>query len=207
MGLAFGIVAGAFEAKTSGKGQVVDAAVLDLVAMMGSIAHWIHASGQLGGKHPSSFYDSPFYDIFECADGQWISIGPLEPQFYATLLAKLELGDVSPKAQYDSAQWPALKGRLTALFKSQPRAHWTRLLEGTDACFAPVLTPKGAAGHPHNVARKVFADGPVLQANPAPRFSRTPAAIQPVDAGGTAPALANINPARLDALRAAGVIA
>jgi alpha-methylacyl-CoA racemase len=207
LGLAFGIVAAAFEAKTSGRGQIVDAAIVDLVALLGSIAHWVANSGQLGGKHPSAFYDSPFYDIFECADGQWISLGPLEPQFYAELLSKLELADVKPGAQYDFSQWPALKERLVTLFKSQPRAHWCALLEGTDACFAPVLSPKEAAAHPHNLARNIFQTGPVLQANPAPRFSRTPGEIAKVGAGGTAPALAAIDPARLDALRQSGVIA
>lgn len=206
LGLAFGIVAAAFEAKTSGKGQVVDAAIVDLVAMLGSIAHWVFNNGQLGGKHPSAFYDSPFYDIFECADAHWISLGPLEPQFYAELLAKLGLNDVAAKAQYDLGQWPALKERLTTLFKSQPRAHWCALLEGSDACFAPVLTPAEAATHPHNVARNIFSGGPLIQANPAPRFSRTPGEITKAGSDGTAQALASIGVTRLDALRSAGVI-
>jgi alpha-methylacyl-CoA racemase len=181
LGLAFGMVAAAYEAKSSGRGQVVDAAIVDIVAMLGNIAHWIASGGGLGGKDgtlPSPFYDSPFYDVYECADGRWISLGPLEPQFYALLLQKLELGDVTPNAQYDATQWPALKERLTALFKSQPRAHWDALLEGTDACYAPVLTPAEAATHPHLAARGVYRSEPVLQAEPAPRLSRTPATIR-----------------------------
>ena len=215
LGLAFGIVAAAFEAKTSGQGQVVDAAIVDLVALLGSIAHWIHAGGQLGGRYPSPFYDSPFYDIFECADGHWISLGPLEPQFYAKLLATLELADTPPSAQYDFSRWPALKERLTTLFKSRPRAHWCALLEGSDACFAPVLTPAEAAAHPHNVARNTFQTDPIVQANPAPRFSRTPGVVSSTKTAhgeashgprGTAPLLSIVAPERLAALEAAGVL-
>lgn len=206
LGLAFGIVAAAFEAKNSGQGQVVDAAIVDIAAMLGSIALWIHGSGQLGGAHPSAFYDSPFYDLYEAADGQWLSLGPLEPQFYALLLEKLGLDDITANAQYDTRQWPALKERLTALFKSQPRAHWDALLEGTDVCYAPVLTPTQAAAHPHNTARGTFSATPIVQAQPAPRFSRTVAAVKEVGAGETAPALAALDPARLAELRAQKVL-
>ncbi|MFK0090733.1 CaiB/BaiF CoA transferase family protein [Pseudomonas sp. NPDC090755] len=207
LGLAFGIVAGVFEARSSGQGQVVDAAIVDLVAVLGSIAHFIHAAGQIGGARPSAFYDSPFYDLFQCADGEWVSLAPLEPQFYAEFLQRLQLADVDPKAQYDITQWPALKDRLTALFRSQPRAHWCALLEGTDACFAPVLSPGEAAAHPHNVARGVFQARPVIQANPAPRFSRTPGAIVPVDRQASTPLLAELEAQRLERLREQGVLA
>ncbi len=206
LGLAFGIVAAVFETKTSGTGQVVDAAIVDIVAVLGSIAHWIHGSGQIGGTQPSAFYDSPFYDIFECADGQWITIGPLEPQFYAQLLSKLGLSDINPNEQYLVAKWPALKERLIALFKSQPRQHWCELLEGTDVCFAPVLTPAEAAVHPHNVARNTFQTTPIVHANPAPRFSRTPGEVVKVSRCDTAPVLDTIDADRLAALRTAGVI-
>ena len=210
LGLAFGIVAAAFEAKTSGKGQVVDAAIVDIAALLGTLATWIYNNGQIGATGPNAlpsvFYDSPFYDIFECADGQWLTIGPLEPQFYALLLSKLELTDVAPNSQYDTRQWPALKARLSVLFKSQPRAHWDALLTGTDVCYAPVLTPTEAAAHPHNVAREVFRTEPVLQANPAPRFSRTPGEIRQVGAGETAPALSAIDASRLANLREQGVL-
>ncbi|MBK6637029.1 MAG: CoA transferase [Rhodocyclaceae bacterium] len=210
LGLAFGIVAAAFEAKTSGKGQVVDAAIVDIAALLGTLATWIYNNGQIGASGPNAlpsvFYDSPFYDIFECADGQWLTIGPLEPQFYALMLSKLELTDVAPNSQYDTRQWPALKARLSVLFKSQPRAHWDALLTGTDVCYAPVLTPTEAAAHPHNVAREVFRTEPVLQANPAPRFSRTPGEIRQVGAGETAPALSAIDASRLANLREQGVL-
>jgi alpha-methylacyl-CoA racemase len=154
LGLAFGIVCALLEARQSGTGRVVDGAIVDVAVMLGSIAQWVHASGQLGGPEPSPFHDSPFYDVYACADGGFITLGALEPQFYALLLQKLCLADVDPAAQYDKTQWTALKARLTALFASQPRAHWCGLLEGSDACFAPVLSLAEAAAHPHNVARR-----------------------------------------------------
>ena len=206
LGLAFGIVSAVFEVRNSGKGQVIDAAIIDMVAVLGSIAHFIRAAGQIGGAQPSAFYDSPFYDLFQCADGQWISLAPLEPQFYAQLVDRLQLADVDPRAQYDRAQWPVLKERLTTLFCSQPRAHWCALLEGSDVCFAPVLSPEDAAVHPHNVARKVFQTQPVIQANPAPRFSRTPGEICHVDSQEQVPLLASVAEERLERLRRAGVL-
>ena len=112
----------------------------------GGIAQWIRGSGQLGGPHPSPFHDSPFYDVYRCADGGCITLGALEPQFYALLMQKLGLDDVDRGRQFDPRTWPALKDRLTALFASQPRPHWDALLEGTDVCFAPVLSVAQAAG-------------------------------------------------------------
>ncbi|WP_256589583.1 CaiB/BaiF CoA-transferase family protein [Pseudomonas sp. ACN5] len=207
LGMAFGIVSAAFEARSSGKGQVVDAAIVDMVAVLGSIAHFIHAAGQIGGPQPSAFYDSPFYDLFQCADGEWVSLAPLEPHFYAQLMERLQLSDVVVKAQYDVAQWPALKERLTSMFRSQPRAHWCALLEGSDVCFAPVLSPMEAAVHSHNVARNVFQTQPIVQANPAPRFSRTPGAILQIDRQEQAPLLATVAVERLEQLRRSGVLA
>ena len=174
LGLAFGIVCGVLRSRSSGRGTVVDAAITDIAAMLGGIAHWVHASGGLGGPAPSAFHDSPFYDVYECADGRFITLGALEPQFYALLLQKLELPDVDPRSQYDIALWPALKARFTALFKSRTRDAWCELLEGSDVCFAPVLTIAEAAVHPHNVARGVFtvsAEG-AMRAAGAPRFGR-----------------------------------
>jgi alpha-methylacyl-CoA racemase len=172
LGLAFGMVCAILEAKTSGQGRVVDAAIVDIVAMLGGIAQWIRGSGQLDSPHPSPFHDSPFYDVYRCADGGSITLGALEPQFYALLLQKLGLGDVDLKRQFDPRAWPALKDRLTALFASQPRAHWDALLEGTDVCFAPVLSVAQAAEHPHNVARGTYVRtaGAGFDVAPAPRF-------------------------------------
>jgi len=172
LGLAFGMVCAILEAKTSGQGRVVDAAIVDIVAMLGGIAQWIRGSGMLDGPHPSPFHDSPFYDVYRCADGGCITLGALEPQFYALLLQKLGLDDVDRGRQFDPRTWPALKDRLTTLFASQPRAHWDALLEGTDVCFAPVLSAQEAAEHPHNVARGTYVRtaGAGFDVAPAPRF-------------------------------------
>ena len=130
------------------------------------------AGGQIATPAPSPFHDSPFYDSYACADGGVVTLGALEPPFYALLLQRLGLHDVDPATQYDTTTWPALKARLTTLFASQPRAHWCALLEGSDACFAPVLGLHEAVDHPHHQARGTFsrdADGRVGVAV-APRF-------------------------------------
>jgi alpha-methylacyl-CoA racemase len=173
LGLAFGVVSGILAANRTGKGAVVDCAIVDIAAALSGIALWAHSNGVLDGPRPSVFHDSPFYDAYRCADGRFITVGALEPQFYALLLAKLGLADVDPKAQNDIAAWPALKARFRDLFASRPSAHWRALLEGSDACFAPVLDFAEAAAHPHNAARGVFRqdrDGR-LDAAETPRFS------------------------------------
>jgi alpha-methylacyl-CoA racemase len=172
LGLAFGMACALFDARRSGRGRVVDGAIVDVLAMLGSIAQSVRASGQLDGPEPSPFHDSPFYDVYACADGGFITLGALEPQFYAQLLDKLGLSDVDAAAQYDKSTWPRLKERFVALFASRPRSHWCALLEGSDVCFAPVLTVEEAASHPHNVARGIFsvnANG-FVQVSGAPRF-------------------------------------
>jgi len=172
LGLAFGIVCGLLDARITGKGRVVDGAIVDIVAMLGGIAQMVRAGGQLDSAEPSPFHDSPFYDVYACADGGFITLGALEPQFYALLLVKLGLTDVKPAAQYDKSTWPALKARFDALFASRPRAHWCELLEGSDVCFAPVLSLTEAVNHPHNAARGIYrtdANG-TIQAAAAPRF-------------------------------------
>jgi alpha-methylacyl-CoA racemase len=172
LGLAFGVVAALFAAGRSGKGCVIDCSIVDVAASLGGIALAARAAGMLDAPSPSPFHDSPFYDLYACADGRYVSVGALEPQFYTLLLHKLGLADVDPKAQYDRAAWPALKARLRALFLSQPSAHWRALLEGSDACFAPMLSLAEAATHPHNAARGVYRCGPdgELEAASAPRF-------------------------------------
>jgi alpha-methylacyl-CoA racemase len=170
LGLAFGLVAAVFAASRSGKGCVVDCSIVDIAVSLGGIALAARAGGMLDA--PSPFHDSPFYDVYACADGRYVSIGALEPKFYAELLERLGLAEVDPKAQYDRAAWPALKAQLSALFLSKPSAHWRALLEGGDACFAPVLSLAEAADHPHNAARGVYKRGPggELDASPAPRL-------------------------------------
>ena len=173
LGLAFGVMSGVFAAGRTGKGCVIDAAMVDVVASLSGIALWARSVGMVDAKRPSIFHDSPFYDAYLCADGRYVTIGALEPQFYALLLEKLGLADVDPKAQYDMGEWPALKARFSELFLSRSSADWRALLEGTDVCFAPVLSFAEAAAHPHNVARGVFrrsADGR-LDAAEAPRFA------------------------------------
>jgi alpha-methylacyl-CoA racemase len=162
-----------FAASRSGQGSVVDCSIVDVVANLSSIALMARASGLLDASIPSLFHDSPFYDVYACADGRYVTIGALEPQFYAELLNKLGLADVDPEAQYDRAAWPALKARFRALFLSRPSAHWRALLEGSEACFAPVLSLAEAAAHPHNAARGVYQVGASgeLDAPGAPRFS------------------------------------
>ena len=179
LGLAFGIACALLDARSSGRGRVVDAAIVDIVAMLGTLVQWIRASGQIDGKAPSPFHDSPFYDTYACEDGGFVTIGALEPQFYALLLAKLGLSDVEPAAQYDKAAWPDLKARLAALFRSRPRSHWCTLLEGTDVCFAPVLSLAEAVSHPHIVARGIYAHngGKAIDVAAAPRFSPLDPAI------------------------------
>lgn len=174
MFLAFGIACGLLEARRSGRGQVVDAAVTDGAALLGALIHGVAAAGLWA---PGNLLqgDAHFYNVYRCADGGWVSLGPIEPQFYAVLRDKLGLADADWDAQYDPGRWPALRARLAAVFASKPRDEWCALLEGCDACFAPVLELDEAAAHPHNQARQAFVriDG-IDQPAPAPRFSRTP---------------------------------
>jgi len=141
----FGVVC-AVDARISGRGRVVDAAIVDVAAMLGTILQGIRAHGQIDAQ-PSAFYDSPFYDVYVCADGRFITIGALEPQVYALLLKKLQLDDVDPAAQHDRSQWADLKTRLSQLFASYPSDQWRRLLEGSDVCFGPVLSIEEAIEH------------------------------------------------------------
>ena len=171
--LAIGILAGIMRARETGEGAVVDAAIVDGSAHMMNLLYSLRAAGGMPDARGESMLDGAhFYGAYECAGGGWISIGPLEPKFYAELLVKLGLQDDADfAAQYDRAKWPALKARLAALFKTKTRDEWTALLEGTDVCFAPVLAPAEAAGHPHMAARGVLREiGGVLQAAAAPRF-------------------------------------
>lgn len=156
MGLVMGLVAALLQARSSGRGCVVDGAIVDVLAILAPLVQLIRAGGGIDSLELSVFHDSPFYDRYLSADGRYITVGAIEPQFYALLLAKLALDDVDPRAQMDRTQWPSLKSRLKALFLSQPSTHWTVLLEGTDVCYAPVLSLLEAAQHPHNVARGLY---------------------------------------------------
>jgi len=179
MMFAFGILCGVLEARSSGRGQVVDAAITDGSALLTSIVCELRANGVWHSEdRQANLIDggAHFYDTYECADGRWITLGAIEPQFYAIFLDKLGLDDPRFKQQLDAALWPVLKEQVVQKILSQTSAHWCRLLEGTDVCFAPVLTLDEAAVHPHNAARGTwFRHEGVLQPSPAPRFSRTPA--------------------------------
>ncbi|WP_298232141.1 CaiB/BaiF CoA-transferase family protein [uncultured Azohydromonas sp.] len=178
MFLAFGVVCALLEARRSGRGQVVDAAMVDGVAALSALVRHMRGSPWWPEEraHNLLLGSAPFYDVYECADGRHVTLGAIEPPFYAELLRRLELHDEDPARQHEHARWPALKARIAALIRTQPRAHWCALLEGTDACFAPVLDLDEAAAHPHHAARGTYVqvDGRTQPA-PAPRLSRTPA--------------------------------
>ncbi len=179
--LGFGLVCALLEAKTSGHGQVVDAAMTDGTALLSTMMYGFKAQGQWSNRRGDNMLDggAHFYDTYTCADGKHIAIGAIEPQFYALLLKLLRITDPAFQAQLNPAAWPDLKHRLSALFATRPREAWCALLEGTDTCFAPVLDWDEAPLHPHNVARGTFVqvDG-VVQPAPAPRFSRTVAQLR-----------------------------
>jgi alpha-methylacyl-CoA racemase len=182
MMLAFGIVCALLEARTSGQGQVIDAAMTDGAAALMAIIYGRKALGHWSNQRGVNLLDggAHFYDTYECADGKYVAIGSIEPQFYALLLQHCSLtDDPAFQQQLNPQQWPELKAKLEAVFKTKTRAEWCALMEGTDVCFAPVLDLSEAPQHPHNQARQTFVsiDG-VLQPAPAPRFSRTAAAIQ-----------------------------
>lgn len=182
MFLAFGIVCGILEASRSGQGQVIDAAMVDGAAVLAGMMYGLKAVGAWG-ERGTNLLDTGawFYDVYETADGEYISLGSIEPQFLAEMLRLTGLADDGNGAlpdQNDRSTWPAMKDRLAALVKTRTRDEWCRLLEGSDACFAPVLSPDEAVSHPHNVERGTFTevDG-IVQPAPAPRFSRTIPAV------------------------------
>jgi alpha-methylacyl-CoA racemase len=176
--LAYGVVCGLLEAQRSGQGQVVDTAMVDGAAVMMSMFWAFKEIGMFDERaRGSNLLDTGahFYDVYECADGNYISLGSIEPQFYAELLRLTGLdGDAEFARQMDKEQWPHLKGRLTEVFLGKTRDEWCSIMEATDVCFAPVLTMSEAAQHRHNVERGTFIQvAGVTQPGPAPRFSRT----------------------------------
>jgi alpha-methylacyl-CoA racemase len=212
--LALGVVSAILEARTSGAGQVVDASMVDGASSLMAAFYGLRAAG-LHGERGTNLLDggAPFYAVYRTADDRWVSIGALEPQFFATLVLLLGLQDDPVfQDQHDRAGWPAMRERLAAIFASESREHWCALLEGSDACFAPVLDMDEAPGHPHNAGRGTFVDvGGETQPGPAPRFSRTPSAPPtpaPAPGADTLGALQEwgIDPERLRALAAAGVV-
>ena len=174
--LAFGIVCALLEREQSGQGQVVDAAMVDGAALLMTMIHGFRAMGIWDDTRGTNLLDggAPFYDVYECKDGKFISLGAIEPQFFATLIDQLGLEKDDIPHQMDRSQWPAIKEMVAERIRSKTRDEWNEVLSGSDICFAPVLDMDEAADHPHNVERKTFIeiDG-VRQPAPAPRFSRT----------------------------------
>jgi alpha-methylacyl-CoA racemase len=213
--LGFGVLAAVFEVQRSGQGQVVDAAMVDGSALLMTMTHAFRHMGMWEDERGTNMLDTGahFYDVYETADGQYLSVGAIEPQFYDALLDGLGLDKADLPWQHDREQWPALTEKFAAIFRTKTRDEWTAIYEGTDACVAPILSIPEALEHPHNVARGTFVEvAGVAQPGPAPRFARTPAVIPgpPPHAGQhTDDVLADIgaDPDRIAKLRASGAIA
>ncbi|MFO0438998.1 MAG: CaiB/BaiF CoA transferase family protein [Phenylobacterium sp.] len=179
--LAFGILAGVIKARETGEGQVIDCAMSDGAASLMAMFYGFKASGAWTESRRSNLLDggAHFYDTYQCSDGKWVSIGSIEPQFYALLLEKTGISDPAFKAQMDRGAWPDLKAKLAAVIATKTQSEWCALMEATDVCFAPVLDLDEAPKHAHTVARQTFVElAGVTQPAPAPRFSKTPGAIQ-----------------------------
>jgi alpha-methylacyl-CoA racemase len=212
--LAFGLICARLEALRSGRGQVVDAAMTDGSALLMAMFYGLRSAGQWSDQHGKNMIDggAHFYGTFRCADGKHIAIGPLEPQFYQRLLQACDITDTAFQEQMESSRWPELRAKLATIFQTRSREQWCKTLEGTDACFAPVLDMGEAPLHPHNAARQSFIeiDG-VIQPAPAPRFSRTPTEMPapPPAVGEHSEEILrdwDFCAAEIDALTAAGVI-
>ena len=214
MYLAFGIACALLEARTSGRGQVIDAAMTEGAASLMAMFFGRIASGQWHDRRASNGIDggAPWYGVYETADKKYISIGSIEKPFYAELLQRLGLDAKALPGQHDRDGWPILRTAFTAAFKSKTRDEWCKLMEGTDVCFAPVLTIAEASQHAHNRARQTFVEvGGVSQPAPAPRFSRTQGAVArgaPERGEGGAEALADwgFSPSQIQALEAGGAL-
>jgi alpha-methylacyl-CoA racemase len=179
--LAFGLMAGIISARETGKGQVIDCAMSDGAASLMAMFYGFKGAGMWKDERRSNLLDggAHFYDTYQCADGKWISIGSIEPQFYALLLEKTGITDPQFANQMSRDEWPELKAKLAAVLAKKTQAEWCEIMDATDICFAPVLDLEDAPKHAHNVARETFVtiEG-VVQPAPAPRFSATPGAIQ-----------------------------
>jgi alpha-methylacyl-CoA racemase len=211
--LVVGILSALVERSHSGSGQVVDAAMVDGVALLTTLFHGMRAEGLWSDRPGSNVLDlaAPFYNVYETADARYVTVAAGEPKFYAELLERLGLDEML-EGQTDPTTWPDAKARLAAVFKTRTLDEWCQRLEGTDTCFAPVLTMAEAPQHPHNVARATFVtvDG-VTQPAPAPRFARTPARMSgpPVPVGRHSAEVlleSGFSRAEVDALLDAGVV-
>ncbi len=212
--LAFGLLAALLEARSSGRGQVVDAAMVDGAASLMTMTYALHRLGWWREDRGVNFIDTgaPFYEVYETSDGKWFAVGAIEPQFYAELLEVMGLDSEKLPAQMDRDRWPEVKERFAEVFRARSRDEWSEIFSGTDACGAPVLSPWEAHVHPHNAERHTFVEvAGVVQPGPAPRFSRTPSRIQrppPVVGQDTDEVLRawGIEPVRIARLHDAGAI-
>jgi len=181
MYLAFGMVCALLEARSSGEGQVVDAAMVDGSASLMGMFHGMMATGFWDPDRGRNMLDTGahYYDVYECSDGGWISIGSIEPKFYAELIDKLGLDPEEFADQHDRSRWPELKQRIADVVATRTRDEWDEILQGSDVCYAPVLNAQEAIEHPHNVERGTFVEvAGLVQPGPAPRLSRTPGEVR-----------------------------
>ena len=210
--LALGVLAGLLEARGSGRGQVVDAAMTDGAALLMSMMYTLKAMGQWQQQRGSNLLDggAHFYDTYQCRDGRWISVGAIEPQFYALLLEKTGITDPDFQQQWDRSRWPRLKEKLAAVIAQRTRDEWCAVFDGTDACVAPVLDMDEAPRHPHNRSRNTFTEvAGVVQPAAAPRFSRTPPAPPSAPRTGSEPEVLldwGLDASELATLRQQGVL-
>lgn len=214
MMLAWGMMAALWEAQRSGQGQVVDAAMTDGAAYLMAMLYGVKAAGLWSSQRGANLLDGGafFYGTYECRDGRFVAIGPIEPQFYRLFLEIIGIDDPELASHYDPSTWPQQREKLAAIFHQRTRDEWCNLLEGTDACVAPVLDMDEAPDHPHNRARQTFLTvDDIVQPAPAPRLSRTPAAISnpPPDPGVDTERVLlawGFDASEVAALRAAGAI-
>ena len=181
MFLLVGLLGALLHARATGEGQVVDAGMTDGASYLMTIFYGFRAAGLWKDEREANLLDggAHFYGTYQCADGKWISLGSIEPQFYALLLEKSGAADRLAKPQMDRESWPEMKQALREVFATRTRDEWCAIMEGTDICFAPILSMEEAPKHPHNIARETFVEvGGVVQPAPAPRFSATPGRIQ-----------------------------
>lgn len=212
--LALGVVAALLEAQKSGHGQVVDAAMTDGTAILMAAIYGMHGAGVWTDDRESNVLDggAHFYGAYETSDGKFISIASIEAKFYEEFMERTEFSDANHAAHKDRTQWPATREEMATLFKTKTRDEWCEVLEGTDVCFAPILSMSEAPGHPHNVARKTFVQQEgVTQPAPAPRFSRTPSQIQKSPSGDGADTVEvldawGVSGAEIEKLKGAGVV-
>jgi alpha-methylacyl-CoA racemase len=179
--LALGVVAALLETQKSGRGQVVDAAMIDGAASLMTMIYGLHGAGKMSDRRGENFLDTGahYYEVYETCDGKYIAVGSIEAKFYRELIRLSGLDGGELPDQNDERGWPAMKERLAAIFRTKTRDEWCRIMEGSEVCFAPVLSMAEAPAHPHNRHRSVFVEfGGVTQPAPAPRFSRTPSAIR-----------------------------